>query len=253
MLNEIKAGLKMIEAEEDLTILFACESGSRAWGFGSPDSDYDVRFIYLRPLSFYLQLQPGRDVIERQLAGDLDMAGWDLQKALRLFAQSNACLFEWLKSPIIYRQQPEFLAEMRGLIDVHLNPISTFYHYWSTAQKMWQERNSAGEIKIKKLFYVMRPLLAARWVISKREMPPITFAELRAGADLTEAVSDCLDDIEARKALAKEAQIIQVPQVLTDWIDGDLVRLKAEVEHLSFEKRTTMKKLDGVFLRYLGL
>ncbi len=89
MERTIKAGLAEIEAQENVRIVYACESGSRAWGFPSSDSDYDVRFIYLHPLEWYLSIEKRRDVIERPITGVLDVNGWDLRKALQLFRKSN--------------------------------------------------------------------------------------------------------------------------------------------------------------------
>ena len=106
----IPAKLKEIESRENIRVIHCVESGSRAWGFASPDSDYDVRFIYVRPLEYYLRLDKTRDVIEWQLDDTLDINGWDLQKALRLLHSSNPTLFEWNNSPIIYKTTPQWAA-----------------------------------------------------------------------------------------------------------------------------------------------
>ena len=97
--------LDEIESVHNVSILYAVESGSRAWGFASPDSDFDVRFLYVRPVLDYLRIRPMRDVIELPLTGDLDTNGWDIVKALNLFRSSNPALLEWLRSPIIYRER----------------------------------------------------------------------------------------------------------------------------------------------------
>lgn len=98
--------LREIEKNERIHIILAVESGSRAWGFPSTDSDYDVRFIYIRQKEDYLRLEKTRDVIELPLDGILDINGWDLQKTLRLFHKSNPTLFEWFSSPIVYMETP---------------------------------------------------------------------------------------------------------------------------------------------------
>lgn len=103
MRARIGAALDRIEREEGVRLLFAVESGSRAWGFPSPDSDYDVRFVYARPLDWCLSLEPGRDVIEPPIEGDLDINGWDVRKALILLKKPNPVALEWLLSPIRYR------------------------------------------------------------------------------------------------------------------------------------------------------
>ena len=107
MRKKIQTQLRRIEEEESIKILLAVESGSRAWGFASPDSDYDVRFIYIRRMEDYLKLEKVRDVIELPMDDVLDMNGWDLQKTLRLLYKSNPTLFEWFSSPIVY-QETEF-------------------------------------------------------------------------------------------------------------------------------------------------
>ena len=115
MREKIQAQLRRIEEEEHIKILLAVESGSRAWGFASPDSDYDVRFIYIRPTQDYLRLDSVRDVIELPIDEVLDINGWDLQKTLRLLHKSNPTLFEWFSSPIVYRET-EFADTFRKLM-----------------------------------------------------------------------------------------------------------------------------------------
>lgn len=102
--KEIREKLREIEEKEQVFILLAVESGSRAWGIASPDSDYDVRFIYVRKPEDYLRLDPVKDVIEWHLDEVLDINGWDLKKALIQFQRGNAALFEWAQSPIVYQK-----------------------------------------------------------------------------------------------------------------------------------------------------
>jgi len=111
--RQILDALRRVERDHDVEIVFACESGSRGWGFSSPDSDYDVRFVYRHCAEWYLTAteragkgQPQRDVIELPIDAELDVGGWDLRKALRLLDNSNPTLWEWLRSPIVYREQP---------------------------------------------------------------------------------------------------------------------------------------------------
>ncbi len=145
----IPAKLKEIEARENIRVIHCVESGSRAWGFASPDSDYDVRFIYVRPIEYYLRLDKTRDVIEWQLDDTLDINGWDLQKALRLLHSSNPTLFEWNNSPIVYKTTPEW-AEISAIIGHFFQKKAGLYHYLSTAKKttgntskaIWSSRRS---------------------------------------------------------------------------------------------------------------
>lgn len=172
-----------IEARHGVAVLYACESGSRGWGFASPDSDYDVRFIYVNRLPWYLKVEPGRDVIEQPISGELDVNGWDLRKALQLLRDSNPTLLEWLRSPIAYRQDDTVAARLRALAEAHFSPVRGYHHYVSMAKKNFREHLQGETVRYKKYLYVLRPLLAARWIAEGRGAPPMRFAEL-AGATL---------------------------------------------------------------------
>ncbi|MDO9488483.1 MAG: nucleotidyltransferase domain-containing protein, partial [Sphingomonadaceae bacterium] len=122
--------LHHLEREHDVTILFAAESGSRAWGFPSPDSDYDVRFVYAHRRDWYLSIEPARrDVIEQAIEADLDVSGWDLRKALGLALKPNPVLHEWLMSPIVYRQHDAMAAKLREFTSVVLAATPPVGHY----------------------------------------------------------------------------------------------------------------------------
>jgi uncharacterized protein len=132
--QRIQAVLDEIEKEGQVTILYACETGSRGWGFESEDRDYDVRFIYLRRTEWYLSIQKKRDVIERPIDEDLDISGWDLPKALQLLRKSNPPLLERFQSPIVYRDNPSVTSRFRKLMQDYYSPISCMYHYLHMAQ-----------------------------------------------------------------------------------------------------------------------
>jgi len=176
--EQVMEHLLAIEAQHNVTILFACESGSRGWGFASPDSDYDVRFIYVNRLPWYLTVSPGRDVIELPISGDLDINGWDLRKALGLMCQSNPTLLEWLRSPIVYREEAEVMTRVRALAEQVFSNAKGWHHYASMAKKNFREYLQGDEVRTKKYLYVLRPLLAARWIRSLPGVPPMRFAEL---------------------------------------------------------------------------
>lgn len=178
MREQVMAHLRAIEAQHQVTILFACESGSRGWGFASPDSDYDVRFIYVNRLPWYLTVAPGRDVIELPISGDLDINGWDLRKALGLMRESNPTLLEWLRSPIVYREEAETMTRFRSLAEQVFSNAKGWHHYASMARKNFREHLQADEVRYKKYLYVLRPLLAARWIRTQSGVPPMRFAEL---------------------------------------------------------------------------
>lgn len=169
--------LKEIEEKENVKILHCVESGSRAWGFASPDSDYDVRFIYVRPKEFYLRLDKTRDVIEWQLDDTLDINGWDISKALSLLYKSNPTLFEWNLSPIIYKTTEEWELISKTIND-YFNKKSSLYHYLNMTKHNYNAYLKGETVKFKKYFYVLRPLLACKWILSEGTPPPMLFSEL---------------------------------------------------------------------------
>jgi predicted nucleotidyltransferase len=198
MRGQILDHLHQIETQHDVRILFACESGSRGWGFASPDSDYDVRFIYVHRLSWYLRVDPERDVIELPISGDLDINGWDLRKALQLLKRSNPALLEWLHSPIVYMEHVHEIARMRSLAHAGFSAVRAYHHYVSMARKNFREYLQGSEVRYKKYLYVLRPLLAARWIAQGRGMPPMRFAEL---ADTVLDDDTLLDEINRLLAI----------------------------------------------------
>ena len=172
--------LAAVEEKEGVRILLAIESGSRAWGFASPNSDFDVRFIYARPQDWYLSvdLEDKRDVIEYPIVDDIDLNGWDVRKALQLFWRSNPAVIEWIQSPINYIDQGGFKAGMQELLDSVYTLEKGIYHYRSMAKTNYRGYLMAGMVPLKKYFYVLRPLLATRWIETYRTAPPIEFSAL---------------------------------------------------------------------------
>jgi Predicted nucleotidyltransferase len=175
MLARIIQTLKQIEEEENVKIIYACESGSRAWGFESTDSDYDVRFIYIRPINWYLSIYDKRDVIEKPISDSLDINGWDVRKALQLLKKSNPPLLEWLRSPILYTEDISCIQPMKGLVTKSFSPQSCIYHYLSMAKGNYREHLQGDTIWTKKYFYVLRPILACKWIEAENTIPPVKF------------------------------------------------------------------------------
>ncbi|HLK16418.1 MAG TPA: nucleotidyltransferase domain-containing protein [Fimbriimonadaceae bacterium] len=178
MIERIKAELAAIERSEEVRVLFAAESGSRAWGFESPDSDWDVRFVYVHPRDWYLSIESRRDVIERMLPDDIDLAGWDLPKALGLFSKSNPALLEWLRSPIVYAEDPEFVRQLRKFERDYVRPSAGLYHYRSMTLSNYKNLVGQPEVPLKKYLYCLRPALACRFIRRTRKWPPMEFRKL---------------------------------------------------------------------------
>lgn len=177
MRTRILEKLEEIETTKNVKILFACESGSRAWGFASPDSDYDIRFIYMHDSDYYLSLWEKSDVIEFMTEDDLDGSGWDLRKALQLLSKSNAPLMEWLFSPVVYDGDDVFLSQMRSLATACFSPIAVLHHYLGTT-KNFMDVCEKEEVKLKSYFYALRTALAGKWIIENNTFPPVAFADL---------------------------------------------------------------------------
>jgi predicted nucleotidyltransferase len=168
MKETILQNLAELERSENIKILYACESGSRAWGFASPDSDFDVRFIYTRDVDHYLSIGEMPDVIGLPVNEVLDIGGWDIKKALKLFLKSNSPLYEWLQSPVVYRQDSAFADEMRNLMPAYFSLRSGGNHYLSMANNTLRDDLKGEQVKLKRYFYALRPALACLWIVEKQ-------------------------------------------------------------------------------------
>jgi predicted nucleotidyltransferase len=225
---EIMRRLTKVEEDEGVRILMAIESGSRAWGFPSPDSDFDVRFIYSRPEDWYISvdLEDKRDVLEYEITDDIDLNGWDLRKALRLLARSNPTIVEWLQSPIEYVVRERFRASTLEVLLKIYSMASGIHHYRSMAKTNYRGYLRVDAVPLKKYFYVMRPLLAIRWIETHKAPPPIEFERLLPGL---EARPDLLADIstllEKKKASAEMDVAAPFPR-LNQYIEAELDRLE---------------------------
>ncbi|MEC7120507.1 MAG: nucleotidyltransferase domain-containing protein [Pseudomonadota bacterium] len=199
----------------------------RHMGFHSPDSDYDCRFVYVRAPDWYLSInvEHQRDVIEYPIVDELDINGWDLRKALKLMAKSNPSIVEWLYSPIIYQQSGEFAALAREWLAEHYSVARGIYHYRSSAQSHYQQFLCGDQIKLKKYLYVLRPLLAVRWLERYQQIAPIEFEVLRTVLD-DPAVQASMDALLTIKRQASEADMRPPMPVLQHWIESELLRLQ---------------------------
>jgi len=224
--SEIERHLAAIEAEQGVRILFACESGSRGWGFASPDSDYDVRFLYVHPLPWYLRVSPARDVIELPISGVLDINGWELRKALGLLKKGNATLLEWLDSPVVYRADAPFLAALRWAAECTHRPERSFHHYLHMAQGNYRAYLQGEQVRLKKYLYVLRPLLAALWIEQGRGLAPMRFQDLVDALVTAPALRDAIADLLARKRRALESGYGAPLSLIDEYIAVELARLE---------------------------
>lgn len=245
---KIEAELARMEAEENIRILYACESGSRAWGFPSKDSDYDVRFLYVRPVEWYLSIRERRDVIERPISEMLDINGWDLRKALALFSKSNPPLLEWLQSPIRYSERYSTAEHIRTFSAATFSPKSCMFHYLHMAKGNYREYLQGDTVRAKKYFYVLRPLLACSWIEKYNVMPPILFEELVE--ELIPQGSGLYDHIQhllIRKRAGEELSIEpRIPQ-LNDYLEERIAYFEQAAKKMDTAEGLADEQLDKLF------
>lgn len=208
--SEVQTHLSEIERQHNVTVIQAIESGSRAWGFPSPDSDYDVRFVYAHPKDWYISLYDKRDVIELPINAELDIAGWDLRKALQLANNANAVIQEWVTSPIVYKQSAQH-STLADLVSRAFNPLGSYHHYRSMAKKAYFDIQNSDKKKLKRFFYFARATLSAKWIAEKQSMPDIVFINvLRDLFNNTEIVQD-VTDLITQKSRESERSSLEVP------------------------------------------
>ncbi|MFF2446097.1 nucleotidyltransferase domain-containing protein [Neobacillus sp. NPDC058068] len=247
MKEKIVAEIKRIEELFDVKVCLAVESGSRAWGFPSKDSDYDVRFIYVHKKDWYLSIDQKRDVIELPINNLLDINGWELRKALRLFKKSNPPLMEWLYSEIVYYQAFSLVDKMKAIQNKVFLPQSALYHYLNMAKGNFREYLHRDQVKIKKYFYVLRPILACQWIEKYNTVPPIEFQEL---------VKDLLEEgqlkqeiltLLERKISGDELNLEPKVTVINDFLEKEIIRLEEYTKTIKISKEDITPLLDELF------
>jgi predicted nucleotidyltransferase len=237
MKTRIKEKLAEIEAEYNIKILHASETGSRGWGFPSPDSDYDVRLIYVHPEDWYVSLSEPKDSLELMLDDrNLDIAGWDLRKALRLLTKSNASLFERMQSPIVYQTETDFMTELNTVAQAFFSPKATLHHYLSMAKKSIEGFTEQEPVKFKKLFYALRAATACQWIFDKGTIPPIVFMEM---VDRLELAAELLTEIKEMmqvKERESEAYVHQPSPIVLAYINEQILKADKEAKGLAVGK-----------------
>jgi len=247
MFEEIKKELARIEKESEIKILLAVESGSRAWGFASVDSDWDVRYIYIHPLEWYLKIDDLKDSQEEMLPDDLDFAGWELKKALKLFRKSNPPMLEWLRSPIVYTEQFSTAAKLREMSEDFFNPKSCMYHYLSMAKNNFREFLQKDFVKSKKYFYVLRPVLACDWIKDKNSFPPMEFQDLVDSEVKDEKVKFEITELLKRKMAGEELKEESKIEILNEFLESKIEFYKTYVEQIEPNDKPQTELLDELF------
>ncbi|MGJ7902154.1 nucleotidyltransferase domain-containing protein [Lysobacter sp. 1R34A] len=249
----VLAALEAVEREHDVRIVYACESGSRGWGFSSPDSDYDARFVYVHRRPWYLTVnertgpgEPQRDVIELPIDDELDISGWDLRKALRLLSKSNPTLSEWLRSPIVYREDGTLSAGLRTLADEFYSPVAAWHHYFSLAHGTSRAHLGGEHIRTKKYLYVLRPVLACQWIEREQGPPPMAFEDLLERLLPDGEVREAIEALLARKRHSAEVSAGPRVPAISDFLGAELERMQALGQSLPAASGRA-DRLDGFF------
>jgi predicted nucleotidyltransferase len=224
--------LHRIAAEKNIRILYACETGSRGWGFASPDSDYDIRFVFVHPQDKYLSIEEPLDNINTifEDGGEvLDFNAWDLRKTLHHLRKSNASPLEWLQSPIVYEQEGNFQHELWAMAPLFFNPQTAVHHYLGICNNSIKTGIADGHIKIKKYFYILRPLLAAMWAADRRTIPPMEFRLLLAQISDNTPLITAINHLWEEKERSVEGHVIPLIPLIQAFIASEMERCKSMV------------------------
>ena len=248
--QKIQQKLDEIEKRENVRVIYAVESGSRAWGFASEDSDYDVRFVYVRQREDYLKLEGERDVIEAELNEVYDISGWDVQKLLRLVMKSNPTAFEWASSPIVYRSSDDW-KRIKEVIKAYFQAEKALYHYVSMAKNDIRNYFQGDEVNLKKYFYILRPALCCEYIMKHLSAPPVAFSELCASVlpkELESAVKKLID----AKVNASEKTTGHRIEAIDFFVQNTINSTISFLQTYKVKKENSWKPLNDVFLSLLA-
>ena len=249
--QEIQDNLDALEAENDVKVLLAVESGSRAWGFASPDSDYDVRFIYAHPKEEYLRVDPMPDVIEWHLDDVLDINGWDLKKALLAFAKGNPNIMEWANSGIIYRDS-DIWNQIKSKAFSYFSEKAALCHYYGTAKTTLETHLQGEMVRYKKYFYALRPLLCCKWIERYHEVPPMEFQTLLSlfdgnDPDLNQELFEAIQILLERKVVTEEKDLNPQMPVIIDFIQAECAKQKSISESFPDDHKRDYSEINRAF------
>lgn len=247
MFEEIKKELSRIEERNEIKILYAVESGSRAWGFASTDSDWDVRYLYIHKLDWYLKIDDLKDSQEKILPNDLDLSGWELKKALKLFRKSNPPMLEWLRSPIVYTEKYGTAESLRELGEKFFNLKSCMYHYLSMAKGSFKEFLQRDVIKTKKYFYVLRPILACDWIKETNTFPPTEFQKLIDSQVKDENIKTEIAELLKRKIAGDELKQEPKIEIINEFLEKKIEFFNKFVNEIEPNEKPKTILLDKLF------
>lgn len=251
MKEKIRKYLIELERAKEIEILLACETGSRAWGFPSPDSDYDVRIIYKHNKNWYLSLDEKKDTVELFLDNnEIDISGWDLRKSLRLLWKSNPPLLERIQSPIIYKANQDFLKRINTISKDAYSRIATIYHYLSMAKKSFEEVNKSEDYKLKKFFYALRASVACLWILERDDIPPIEFGVMLNELAIPIVLKNRIEELIEFKSNCSETYLHKRESELIEFMNDCIGRADLESKNLPSSK-VTLDDLNEFFIKTL--
>lgn len=224
--------LNQTEKEYNVKVLYACEAGSRTWGISSEESDFDVRFIYIHHPDWYLSIDQKRDVLEIPKHDKVgipvhplvDMSGWELTKALRLFRKSNPAILEWLHSSITYFQAYSFFERIQQLEPTVFSPIPSMYHYVKMAKGNFKTIQKNGA-HVKTYINVIRPLLMAKSIEKHNKMVSL---------DLNKLIAEAIKEDELKTDIEILIRAKTSGQKLVNQLSELNKFIEQEIHHLEF-------------------
>ena len=250
MRKEIIEKLNDLEKTHDVTILYACESGSRAWGFPSLDSDYDVRFVYTHKKNWYLSIAQKKDVIELPVDAVLDINGWDIKKALVLMRKSNAPLLEWMTSPIVYKKLDDPVDAIMDLSKKALLPESSCHHYLALAKRMMDEIYDRDFPRHKIMLYAVRSIMCCNWIIRHKTQPPMRIQQLISDLIEDDTLKEEIERLIAEKAASDEYVNTEIPLAVKDYLEREITALPDKIP--KNPEKLSVETFDLVFRRILN-
>ncbi|GHU76493.1 hypothetical protein FACS1894188_09100 [Clostridia bacterium] len=246
---------KLLETEtsRNVKIPLAIESGSRSWGFASPDSDYDCRFIYVHKKDWYLTVFNKSDIIEYAADKVFDVNGWDIQKVIAHIVKSNAVMFEWISSNEAYIRDEKITRILRELTEAFFNPISVSYHYLSLAAKKYKEITAADSAKLKKYFYVLRPLDNLKYIEEYSKMPHMEYFRTLGEIEIDQTIDTEINLLSELKKTVDESYIVPTNTILADYFAAEIARQEERLKTLSFSKNRDYEQADAAFRKIIEM
>lgn len=251
MKKQIKKELREIEEEKGIRILYAVESGSRAWGFASTDSDWDVRFLYIHEEDWYLSIDDKKDNYVEILPNNIDLQGWELRKALKLFRKSNPHLLEYLNGPFIYIERYSTAKQLRELSKEYFNPKSCLHHYLNIAKDNYKDHLQKERVSIKKYFYALRSILACQWIEKTGTPAPVEFHKLLETQVNDQQLKNEINDLLIRKKSGEELNEEPKIVVLNNFLENSINYYTEYLKNFKVPLKPDTEKLNDLFRKTL--